>query len=61
MTYYKTIYQHPDGHEITVGQGLLNACTAEGIALCIPIGPEGLREVAHALLALADQGEGGEK
>lgn len=25
MTYYKTIYQHPDGHEITVGQGLLNA------------------------------------
>ena len=27
------LYQHPDGHEITVGQGLITACTAEGVAL----------------------------
>ena len=48
------VYQHPDGHEITVGAGLLTACTSEGTAISLPIGPDGLRDVAAKLLALAD-------
>lgn len=48
------IYQHPDGHEITVSYGLLTACTSEGTAVSLPIGPDGLRDVAAKLLALAD-------
>ena len=47
-----TIYTHPDGHEITVGDGLLTACTSEGTAVSLPIGPAGLRDVAAKLLAL---------
>ena len=48
------VYRHPDGHEITVGDGLLTACTSEGTAVSLPIGPDGLRDVAAKLLALAD-------
>lgn len=48
------IYAHPDGHEITVGNGLLTACTSDGFALSMPIRPDGLRDVAAKLLALAD-------
>ena len=48
------VYQHPDGHEITVGDGLLTACTSEGTAVSLPIGPDGLRDLAQKLLALAD-------
>ena len=48
------VYQHPDGHEITVGAGLLTACTSEGTAVSLPIGPDGLRDVAAKLLALGD-------
>ena len=44
------LYQHPDGHEITVGQGLITACTAEGIALSMPIGPDGLAALGAAQL-----------
>ena len=51
------VYQHPDGHEITVGDGLLTACTSDGFALSMPIGPDGLRDVAAKLLALADEVE----
>ena len=51
------IYAHPDGHEITVGAGLLTACTSEGTAVSLPIGPAGLRDVAAKLLALADEVE----
>ena len=47
------LYQHPDGHEITVGQGLITACTAEGIALSMPIGPDGLAALGAALLEYA--------
>jgi len=47
------VYQHPDGHEITVGDGLLTACTSEGTAVSLPIGPAGLRDVAAKLLTLA--------
>ena len=46
------LYQHPDGHEITVGQGLITACTFEGIALSMPIGPDGLTALGAALLEL---------
>ena len=52
-----TIYAHPDGHELTVGHGLLTACTSEGTAVSLPIGPAGLRDVAAKLLALADEVE----
>ncbi len=48
-----TIYARPDGHEITVGAGLLTACTSEGTAVSLPIGPGGLRDVAAKLLTLA--------
>ena len=51
------VYQHPDGHEITVGAGLLTACTSEGTAVSLPIGPAGLRHVAAKLLAAADEVE----
>ena len=47
------IYAHPDGHQITVGQGLITACTAEGIALSMPIGPDGLAALGAALLEYA--------
>ena len=49
-----TIYTHPDGHEIAVGDGLLTACTSEGTAVSLPLGPAGLRDVAAKLLALAE-------
>lgn len=52
-----TIYAHPDGHEITVGYGLLTACTSDGTAVSLPIGPDGLRDLAAKLLALADEVE----
>ncbi|WP_132750522.1 hypothetical protein [Simplicispira metamorpha] len=48
--HHTPIYVHPEGHEITVGQGLITACTAEGIALSMPIGPDGLAALGAALL-----------
>lgn len=45
-----TIYSHPDGHEIAVGHGLLTACTSEGTALSLPIGPDGLAALGAALI-----------
>ena len=48
--HHTPIYAHPDGHEITVGQGLITACTAEGVALSIPIDPDGLTALGAALL-----------
>ena len=50
MTGTTLIYAHPDGHQIIVGQGLITACTAEGIALSMPIGPDGLAALGAALL-----------
>ena len=50
MMSHTPIYVHPDGHQIIVGQGLLTACTAEGIALSMPIGPDGLAALGAALL-----------
>ncbi len=57
MTGTTTIYAHPDGHEIAVGHGLLTACTSEGTAVSLPIGTDGLRDVAAKLLALAAEVE----
>ena len=48
-----TIYSHPDGHEIAVGNGLLTAVTSEGTAVSIPVGHVGLAELGHALLEQA--------
>lgn len=45
-----TVYAHPDGHEIAVGDGLLTACTSEGAAVSLPIGPDGLAELGAALI-----------
>ena len=50
--HHTPIYVHPDGHQIIVGQGLLTACTAEGIALSIPIDPDGLTALGAALLEM---------
>ena len=44
---------HPDGHQIIVGQGLLTARSAKGIALSMPIGPDGLAALGAALLEYA--------
>ena len=44
------IYAHPDGHQITVGLGLITACTAEGIALYLPLCPDGMAALGAALL-----------
>lgn len=52
-----TIYSHPDGHEIAVGNGLLTACTREGTALSIPIGHDGLAELGATLLRCARDAE----
>ena len=48
--HHTPIYQHPDGHQIAVGHGLLTACTSEGTALSLPIGPDGLAALGAALL-----------
>ena len=48
------VYQHPDGHEITVGAGLLTACTSEGTAVSLPIGPDGLAALGAALIERAE-------
>ena len=50
MTDTTTIYSHPDGHEIVVGNGLLTACTSEGTAVSLPIGSDGLAALGAALL-----------
>ena len=60
MTDTTTIYSHPDGHEIAVGNGLLTACTSEGTALSIPIGPDGLAALGTALLECATEAQHGQ-
>ena len=55
-----TIYSHPDGHEIAVGNGLLTACTSEGTVLSIPIGPDGLAVLGNALLECATEAQHGQ-
>ena len=50
MTAEHIVYAHPDGAEIVVGNGVLAACAAEGIAISMPIGPDGLAALGAALL-----------
>lgn len=45
-----TIYTDNQGREIAVGHGLLTACTSEGTALSLPIGPDGLAALGAALI-----------
>lgn len=45
-----TIYTDTAGREIAVGRGLLTACTREGTALSLPIGPDGLAVLGAALI-----------
>ena len=47
------VYCHPDGHEITVSDGLLTVSTDEGDAVSIPIGHVGLADMGKALLEQA--------
>lgn len=46
------IYQHPDGHEIAVGNNLLTVCTDEGESISIPLGIDSCTVLGKALLAL---------
>lgn len=48
-----TIYSHPDGHEIAVGNGLLTASIGDGMAVSIPVGHAGLADMGRALLECA--------
>lgn len=52
-----TIYSHPDGHQITVGHGLITTVTDEGTAVSLPIGPDGLAALGAALLEHATTAE----
>ena len=44
-----TIYYHPDGHEITVGNGLITVSIGDGLSISIPIGSVGMADVGKAL------------
>lgn len=46
------IYQHPDGHEIAVGNNLLTVCTDEGESISIPLGIDSCTMLGKELLAL---------
>lgn len=48
------VYTHPDGHEITVGNGLLTAYTSDGTAVSLPIGPDGMAALGAALIECAE-------
>ena len=46
-----TLYTHPDGYgEIFVGDGAITVCVESGVAVTLPIGPQGLAELGAALL-----------
>lgn len=45
------LYQHPDGcGEIFVGDGAITVCVESGVAVTLPIGPQGMAELGAALL-----------
>ena len=54
MTKTTTVYQHPDGFELTYGDHELTACTPDGVALSMPIGLLGLAALAEKLTAIAN-------
>ncbi len=49
-----TLYSHPDGHELHFADGLLTAITDDGEVISIPIGGDGIADVAQRLQAHAD-------
>lgn len=56
-----TVYSHPDGHEIALHRGLLTACTSEGTAVSIPIGPDGLAALGASLIECANNAKHGKE
>lgn len=46
------IYQHPDGHEIVIGNNCLTVSTDEGESISVPIGMNSCTTLGKALLAL---------
>lgn len=49
-----TVYQHPDGFELTYGAHELTATDDDGNSVRLPIGPLGLAELAEKLAAIAN-------
>jgi hypothetical protein len=41
-----TLYQHPDGHSIDFTDNTLTVVSCNGMAVSIPIGPDGLRQLS---------------
>lgn len=49
-----TLYAHPDGGDIVYANGRISVADDEGTTeISLPIGPVGLKTLAHRLLALA--------
>ena len=57
MNAARTVYSHPDGPALAFDDHTLIATDEDGKAVCLPIGPIGLVELGHALLALAAEQE----
>ena len=49
----RTVYKHPDGFTLTSRGNALIAADDDGNTFLLPIGATGLKELGHALLALA--------
>lgn len=52
-----TLYAHPDGFTLAFDDHTLIATDDDGKAVSLPIGPTGLAELSHSLLALAAEQE----
>ena len=52
-----TLYAHPDGFSVHHTDGVLVIIDDMGLEIHMPIGPVGIKELAHRLLALADEME----
>ena len=57
MNAARTVYSHPDGFALAFNDRTLIATDDDGKAVSLPIGPTGLAELGHALLALAAEQE----
>ena len=53
----RTVYSHPDGFTLAFNDNTLIATDDDGKAVCLPIGPTGLKELSRDLLALAVEQE----
>lgn len=55
-----TLYAHTDGGDIVYANGRISVADDAGTTeISLPIGPVGLKALAHRLLALAYEGEVG--